>query len=264
MRKRGFTLIELLVVVAVMAIIAALLFPTFAQARDKARQAACLSNMKQLAMGVMMYTQDYEETLPKGSLGFDPTGAHFPWPLTVAPYVKNTAIFRCPSDRKPMSVKAWLSSGIHSRYPDFPLSIICNYNVLPPYDLDSVRLAEYVDASRIIALCDMRDMDACPGWTGQWGVLPFRATIRQGLYGRQLLTGEQVRTALDQCEQRKPQTGEGSKFAPRVATGRHTGGANYIFLDGHAKWMCFRQTLNPEGGTEGSMWVQVLMRHVPY
>src|SRR5438045_8223435 len=60
----GFTLIELLVVIAIIAILAAILFPVFAQARDKARGAACLSNVKQLATGLQMYTQDYDETLP--------------------------------------------------------------------------------------------------------------------------------------------------------------------------------------------------------
>ena len=61
---RGFTLIELLVVIAIIAILAAILFPVFAQARNKARQTACLSNLKQLGTGFAMYTQDYDETMP--------------------------------------------------------------------------------------------------------------------------------------------------------------------------------------------------------
>ena len=62
--RRGFTLIELLVVIAIIAILAAILFPVFAQAREKARQTQCLSNMKQIGVGLMMYAQDYDETLP--------------------------------------------------------------------------------------------------------------------------------------------------------------------------------------------------------
>ena len=69
MKKHGFTLIELLVVIAIIAILAAILFPVFAQARDKARAAACLSNTKQLSLGVMLYGQDYDEIGVSGAYG---------------------------------------------------------------------------------------------------------------------------------------------------------------------------------------------------
>src|SRR5213082_1669007 len=64
--RRGFTLIELLVVIAIIAILAAILFPVFAQAREKARQTSCLSNIKQLGLSAMMYVEDYDETYPGG------------------------------------------------------------------------------------------------------------------------------------------------------------------------------------------------------
>lgn len=90
-RKNGFTLIELLVVIAIIAILAAILFPVFARAREKARQSSCLSNVKQIALGILMYAQDYDEVLvPMANPGGN-------WTVLISPYVKNTQIFRCPS-----------------------------------------------------------------------------------------------------------------------------------------------------------------------
>lgn len=94
MPRTGFTLIELLVVIAIIAILAAILFPVFSRAREKARQASCTSNLKQIAMAHLMYAQDYDEMLP--SHGDDTVG---PWPMMVLPYVKNDQIFHCPSAR---------------------------------------------------------------------------------------------------------------------------------------------------------------------
>src|SRR5215210_5217895 len=100
-RRPGFTLIELLVVIAVIAILAAILFPVFAQAREKARSAACLSNLKQIGTASMMYAQDYDETLclqyynPLGAASGVTAG---PWDVTMMPYMKNEGVLRCPSD----------------------------------------------------------------------------------------------------------------------------------------------------------------------
>jgi prepilin-type N-terminal cleavage/methylation domain-containing protein/prepilin-type processing-associated H-X9-DG protein len=100
MRRRAFTLIELLVVIAIIAILAAILFPVFAQARDRARAAACLSNSKQLGLALMQYTQDYDETLPHHSGDFadflnPAVGAN--WAKSIQPYCKNVGILKCPS-----------------------------------------------------------------------------------------------------------------------------------------------------------------------
>ncbi len=104
--RQAFTLIELLVVIAIIAILAAILFPVFAQARAKARQTACLSNMKQIGNALMMYTQDYDEMLPGNhfpdegiglDLGFMEPRSRRNWARDTYPYVKNIDVYRCPS-----------------------------------------------------------------------------------------------------------------------------------------------------------------------
>ena len=93
--KSAFTLIELLVVIAIIAILAAILFPVFAQAREKARQTSCLSNTKQLGTSILMYVQDYDETYPRAC---PDDWWFYTWENTVQPYVKNTQVYKCPSD----------------------------------------------------------------------------------------------------------------------------------------------------------------------
>src|ERR1051325_3771909 len=101
-RTRGFTLIELLVVIAIIAILAGILFPVFAQAREKARQATCLSNVKQASLASLMYAQDYDETLIRltritsksGAEGYDES---WDWPKMLEPYMKNRQVYGCPS-----------------------------------------------------------------------------------------------------------------------------------------------------------------------
>jgi prepilin-type N-terminal cleavage/methylation domain-containing protein/prepilin-type processing-associated H-X9-DG protein len=94
MRQRGFTLIELLVVIAIIAILAAILFPVFARAREKARQTACLSNVRQMSAAMLMYAQDNDECYPGHLNG--PMGVN-EWPQMLVPYTRNGQIFRCPS-----------------------------------------------------------------------------------------------------------------------------------------------------------------------
>src|SRR5213596_1298043 len=104
--RGGFTLIELLVVIAIIAILAAILFPVFAQAREKARQTSCLNNVKQIGTGYMMYLQDYDETFPphvteRTAPAGTPDTAVDRYPYSyrskLAPYTKNYGIFKCPS-----------------------------------------------------------------------------------------------------------------------------------------------------------------------
>lgn len=90
----AFTLIELLVVIAIIAILAAILFPVFARARENARRASCQSNLKQIGLGILQYTQDYDETMVPIEVGASGAEA---WQMLVQPYVKSEQIFACPS-----------------------------------------------------------------------------------------------------------------------------------------------------------------------
>lgn len=115
----GFTLIELLVVIAIIAILAAILFPVFAQARDKARMTSCQSNLKQLALATLQYAQDYDEVFP---IAEDPTGgvagwSAMTWPAEIVPYVKTFNVFYCPNDSFGGQYdKAWSGFGVDISY----------------------------------------------------------------------------------------------------------------------------------------------------
>ena len=110
-RGSGFTLIELLVVIAIIAILAAILFPVFARAREKARQTSCLSNLKQLALGMLMYVQDYDEKYPAQNIAHYPGGpGAYPQDACCVerniyieitqPYIKNRQLAICPSGQE--------------------------------------------------------------------------------------------------------------------------------------------------------------------
>ena len=96
--RSAFTLIELLVVIAIIAILAAILFPVFARARENARRSSCQSNLKQIGLGIMQYTQDYDERLPGRIMDSAVAGEVNSWRRVIYPYVKSTQIFACPSN----------------------------------------------------------------------------------------------------------------------------------------------------------------------
>ena len=99
-KAKAFTLIELLVVIAIIAILAAILFPVFAKAREKARQISCASNLKQLGLGFIQYSQDYDERYPSRNIGGADTTLN--WANAIYPYVKSVGVYQCPDAQVPL------------------------------------------------------------------------------------------------------------------------------------------------------------------
>lgn len=154
-KTSGFTLIELLVVIAIISILAAILFPVFARARENARRSSCMSNLKQISLGIMQYIQDYDEKYPMswfgrvpgqtyggylqtvagtpgrafficdpGSCGGDGKGNFLTWMDMTYPYVKSTQLFRCPSSHDAQTVPDYHYSGAYGNTPSGTLANI--------------------------------------------------------------------------------------------------------------------------------------------
>ena len=123
--RRGFTLIELLIVIAIIAILAAILFPVFARVRENARRSSCASNLKQIGLGIAQYSQDYDEIFPAAGVAYN--GGWLQYHYTLEPYIKSVQVFKCPSNTSKIV-------GSNSGTPKFPGSDILshyvgNYNI---------------------------------------------------------------------------------------------------------------------------------------
>jgi prepilin-type N-terminal cleavage/methylation domain-containing protein/prepilin-type processing-associated H-X9-DG protein len=223
-RNPGFTLIELLVVIAIIAILAAILFPVFAQARSKARQAMCLSNMKQVGLAFSMYTQDYDENLcplymngtaaslqvqGEGGLWWYADNYLMTWHKFLLPYTKNVFVFKCPE----------------APAGDFNGPSVVNVNYGGNRDIFST-----LDA-RPNTSPTVRSLAAIPKPADTIAVLDC---------GRYFYDWSYVKLGPIQSKYYIPNDprGCGNPVDPQCAQDkRHNGGVTIAFADGHAKWM---------------------------
>jgi prepilin-type N-terminal cleavage/methylation domain-containing protein/prepilin-type processing-associated H-X9-DG protein len=238
-RELGFTLIELLIVIAIIAILAAILFPVFARARENARRSACQSNLKQLGLAWMQYAQDYDEkTVPMGGAfnsgsplsvtsGF---GIH--WPTAIDPYLKNRDILQDPSARA--LVKNSYSTNLYTMISfgtvgTFDYSTYCATNYPCKAATGSGYGSGAVDGGRNLATFENAaltplHMDAY-GLSGGPAV-GLVAAITFGNY----TNGSRYNTAAN------TNYSSGNRDTNPYG-GKHFEGANYSFMDGHVKWM---------------------------
>ncbi len=162
--NQAFTLIELLVVIAIIAILAAILFPVFARARENARRSSCMSNLKQLGLGMMQYTQDYDEKYPcPGETSYngenrnnDGSAKQASWRQKIYPYVKSTQLFSCPSNTHNADIADVGAPGVAgSPVPQMPVSYMINYNLyVSPGGYQGLSMAQIDQASTRIAIAE--------------------------------------------------------------------------------------------------------------
>jgi len=235
--RSAFTLIELLVVIAIIAILAAILFPVFAQARESARGASCLSNIKQLQLGMLMYIQDYDETLPPNFIWDFPKGGpyeestRYVFRGLIYPYVKNRGIYLCPSTHG-QAYSQWgfvppygaLDDTIHDVSSNYAVNFNAGYGAVSPNWNNNAPTYDLWPGLRALAA------DDSPA-----NVLSMTESLLGMGYAQPGLTIATYENL----------------FWPEP----HHGRANFSFMDGHAKSLKWSATFGQTGtGWETWLW----------
>lgn len=214
MTRSAFTLIELLVVVAIIAVLAAILFPVFAQAKAAAQATTCLSNLKQVGLGTTMYANDHDDTLPMdGHSG----GMEGSWLVTLQPYVRTALLYRCPSDRsvnfdRPLPGR--LLKRRTSYGTNFYMTAADPENPSPTHGY--ANLSQIATPASTIYVAEMRRNSIADHFHPAWWYRDNPDFIFAD-----------------------PET--------ELETTVHAGGSNYVFLDGHAKRHPFAATFSGDG-----------------
>jgi prepilin-type N-terminal cleavage/methylation domain-containing protein/prepilin-type processing-associated H-X9-DG protein len=235
---RGFTLIELLVVIAIIAILAAILFPVFAQAREKARAITCASNEKQLGLAFIMYESDYDDHWPYGNyplpLGYVSSTLGNGWAGEIYPYVKSTGVYQCPDDATVSIVQG-----------EVPVSYCYNTDI-PTRNPLGLGIAgadsKFSAPSSTVLLCEVTgeisnvknplegtgtpQTDYAATGDGLPDLWSFGTSNTKGQYVTGYMGGAAAMNLPDY-----------QKVEYKSANGLHTEGSTYLMADGHVKWL---------------------------
>jgi prepilin-type processing-associated H-X9-DG protein len=219
--QKGICLLELLIVIAIAAGLYAILFPVFAQVREKAYQTACISNQRQVAMGVLQYATDYDETFPHGNVPIEDGTKNLTWPEALWANRQHLAskpnvggIFSCP--KAPRGRLPGWSTVVGSDAVFTPMQWAGDERPSRP----AVSDAQVSEPSSTVMLTDGVD-------SGQsWFYAIFIADAPDWASGRATAWHD-----VKVTNPRSPAPG------PGIAFSRHSGGANYTFIDGHTEWM---------------------------
>lgn len=227
MKRKGFTLIELLVVVAIIALLAAILFPVFARARENARRSSCQSNLKQVGLGVIQYVQDHDERYPLYYYAENSTNLY--WYNFIEPYTKSTQIYRCPSSPHRNKLMQYGNYGANR-------SVLYSVN-----NATTLHTARIVSSATSYMIFD----------AGSVGMLSTDVTA-PSRDDREYIPGTGPGSPSNLSTSDNWKSGY-SDLEVDFTSGRHFGGVNMLYADGHVKWLQSQHVISEASkGTAGA------------